>query len=271
MTTVGTPIVIEANSVPSAWLKVFKWIKETSDSHKSPVIVSITDFADENSITCDCVQEIIDTELGKHPNSATCEDTAFTIFPNSFWNKDKSVEELFSFYERAYPRLKKLAQKKCTAWGRGTYFCRLIAPQGETSKNQLLHIINKWNAGNHNSMLLQASCYDPVQDQTNSRRLSFPCLQQIGFCAQKDEATNEYNLWINAFYPTQNIFTRGYGNYLGLCRLGQFMAHYMNGCRFSGINCFSGNPTISPLKKSAMPNIIEKIEDLIPNNEVASL
>jgi hypothetical protein len=33
---------------------------------------------------------------------------------------------------------------------------------------------------------------------------------------------------VNAFYATQQIFDKAYGNYLGLAQLGAFMAHEMD-------------------------------------------
>jgi hypothetical protein len=35
-------------------------------------------------------------------------------------------------------------------------------------------------------------------------------------------------LAVNASYPIQFLFEKGYGNYLGLYRLGQFVAHEVN-------------------------------------------
>jgi len=52
-------------------------------------------------------------------------------------------------------------------------------------------------------------------------QLQFPCLQHVSF-----EPTKE-GLVINAFYATQQLFVKAYGNYVGLTQLGAFMAHEM--------------------------------------------
>jgi hypothetical protein len=52
--------------------------------------------------------------------------------------------------------------------------------------------------------------------------LVFRCLQHVTFVPMHDGT-----LTMNAFYATQQIFRKGYGNYLGLCRLGAFMAGEM--------------------------------------------
>ena len=44
---------------------------------------------------------------------------------------------------------------------------------------------------------------------------------------------------VNAFYATQYAFERAYGNYLGLCWLGRFVAHEM-GLTLASVSCFTG-------------------------------
>jgi hypothetical protein len=46
---------------------------------------------------------------------------------------------------------------------------------------------------------------------------------------------------VAGYYPTQSIFHRAYGNYLGLCRLGQFMAHQM-GLTLQRMTCYVNHP-----------------------------
>jgi hypothetical protein len=46
-------------------------------------------------------------------------------------------------------------------------------------------------------------------------------------------------LVVTGFYGTQYLFERGYGNYLGLCELGQFAAQEM-GLRLVRMTCVAG-------------------------------
>ncbi len=69
--------------------------------------------------------------------------------------------------------------------------------------------------------MLQATTFDPEHDHTASAQLGFPCLQHVAF-----EPTRA-GLVVNAFYVTQQLFDKAYGNYLGLAQLGAFMAHEM--------------------------------------------
>ncbi len=68
---------------------------------------------------------------------------------------------------------------------------------------------------------MQATTFDPGRDHVADARLIFPCLQQVSFVPTKE------GLVVNAFYATQQIFDKAYGNYLGLAQLGAFMAHEM--------------------------------------------
>ncbi|MEB5016537.1 hypothetical protein RXP78_29840, partial [Pseudomonas aeruginosa] len=61
----------------------------------------------------------------------------------------------------------------------------------------------------------------------------FPCLQHVTFAPAKD------GLNVNAFYATQYMVERAYGNYLGLCRLGQFVAHELK-LPLKRFTCFTG-------------------------------
>ena len=69
--------------------------------------------------------------------------------------------------------------------------------------------------------MLQAATFDPGRDHVASAQLGFPCLQHVSF------VPTAAGLVVNAFYATQQIFDKAYGNYLGLAQLGAFMAHEM--------------------------------------------
>ena len=92
--------------------------------------------------------------------------------------------------------------------------------------------------------MLQASIFDPARDHVRQAQLVFPCLQHVSFVPQGT------TLMVNAFYATQQIFEKAYGNYLGLCRLGQFMAHEM-GLTFNCLNCFTGVEKLDTIPKSS--------------------
>src|SRR5262249_57408058 len=101
--------------------------------------------------------------------------------------------------------------------------------------NQLEFIINACKP-KAQRMALQASIYDPARDQTEARR-HFPCLQHVTFVPDFARGT----LTLNAFYALQLLFVKAYGNWLGLCRLGAFVASQTAPrLRFERLNCYAG-------------------------------
>lgn len=116
--------------------------------------------------------------------------------------------------------------------------------KGECDGNQLEFIIREYTSrsGVRDSML-QASTFDPLRDHTTSARVGFPCLQHVTFLPTQE------GLVTNAFYATQQLFNKGYGNYLGLARLCAFMAHEMR-MQPARLNVFIGVAKLDRIAKS---------------------
>jgi thymidylate synthase len=130
------------------------------------------------------------------------------------------------------------------------------------TNNQLEHIISQYKLRpNCRASMFQASIFDPRRDHTSSAQLGFPCLQHVSFVPDN----NERSLSINAFYATQQLFNKAYGNYLGLCRLGNFMAHEM-GLDFNQMNCFVGIAKVDNIGKtdSSLSTLIQIIRNAVP-------
>lgn len=105
----------------------------------------------------------------------------------------------------------------------------------------------------HLSALLQASIFDPAQDHVPDARLQFPCLQHVSFVPTRD------GLVLNAFYATQYIFEKAYGNHLGLVRLGRFMAHELD-VEFTRLNVTVGVAKLGQIMKN--DPVIQHLLDL---------
>jgi len=170
-------------------------------------------------------------------NKQSSRTIANTIFPNSLWTPKAldNAEDLYARYDRIWTTI-----AKCPANSKGVYFRRLIAyfpeglPASSEPVNQLKHVIETFRGGNHRHSALQASIFDPTRDHTNSRQRGFPCLQQVAF------DTSEGELGVTGFYALQHHVPKAYGNYLGLCWLGRFMAHQM-GLRLSQVTCIASS------------------------------
>jgi len=83
-------------------------------------------------------------------------------------------------------------------------------------------------------MQLQAATFDPLRDLTTSGQPSFPCMQHIAF----NTDIKNHSLELTAFYATQQLYVKAYGNWLGLCRLGAFIAGE-SGLKLTRFTCFA--------------------------------
>ncbi|HEY3319889.1 MAG TPA: thymidylate synthase [Planctomycetota bacterium] len=214
-----------------AWAQAFLRLMEPGIDELTPLIVRVHAFDNGTAIENDAIRERLDKELERFER-AKCHTVANTIFPISLWNPslDDGGAHVLGRYGRIWAMI-----KKCPANKYGVYFRRLTAYQPEDSVlkpvDQLTHIVDTYRSGNHRRSALIASVFDPTRDHSNNRQLGFPCLQQVNFAP-----VGQDGLCVTGFYATQFFFERAYGNYLGLCRLGKFMAARM-GLRLTQLTC----------------------------------
>ena len=182
-------------------------------------------------------------QLLKRKDRYSVENVAFTIFPQRYWEMSRGDRNrLFEQYRKTFPRLQAMNRKANSC---GLYFERMMMyGRGPCNGNQLEWILSQYNSrkGVRRSML-QATTFDPGRDHVTSAQLGFPCLQQVSF-----EPT-PVGLVTNAFYATQQIFDKAYGNYLGLSQLGAVMAHEM-GIRLARLNVMVGVAKLDRINKS---------------------
>ena len=221
-----------AASLDEAWLKAVQLAVNSQAHEISPLTVRFG-TAEYNSTPLGQELRAALNEVLETSSCATIETVANTLFPESLWNPSRPREYLFNRYARILPILRRDSRNR-----RGLYFERLISYPGTretTGKNQLDHIIQTFTSGNHRRSALQASVFYPPTDLNHARQQGFPCLQQLAFGHNRDRGT----LTITGFYAMQYLFERAYGNYLGLARIGKFMAHEMK-LQLEQVICFAG-------------------------------
>jgi len=262
----SSPLLIDENNLSHAWAKAFLHIIDNPGKEISPLVVSITGFNDGIPNEDIDIRQSLDKCLADN-DEQKIHTVANTIFPDSLWRRSKyQRHELFERYLNFLPRAK--AIKHCKKKNsRGLYFERLIAFDSDNPpkiNNQLEFIISEYQKrkGVRRSMF-QASIFDPRRDHVSDAQLPFPCLQHVSFVPQGKTLT------MNAFYATQQLFNKAYGNYLGLCRLGDFMAHEME-LTFSRMNCFVGvakldnitktSDTLAPVKEACREALSSKTD-----------
>lgn len=241
------PVHIASNNISLAWSQAFLELMDRGVEEITPLVVDVTGLSNSTPIEMDSVRQVLDRHLSCH-SKQSCRTVANTIFPQSLWNPGGERAVLFERYLRVLPKLKEDSRNHY-----GVYFERLIA-YGSGKMNQLDHIITTYQRGNHRRSALQAMIFDPVLDHSNQRRRGFPCLQHVMFIPLNSE-----ELAIMGVYATQYLFERAYGNYLGLCNLGRFVAHEL-GLELTQMHCITGVATLGGVGKRTLSGLKEEVE-----------
>lgn len=255
------PLLVNESDLSKAWARAIVHVIDHAGLEISPLVLSVTGFDDDGMPAEDhVVRQALDTLL-LAKGMRNVEDVAFTIFPQRLWQMaGGDRERLFEFYRMAFPRYQAMNRKDNK---RGLYFERLVSyGRGPCAGNQLQWILEQFNGrdGVRRSMF-QASVFDPGRDHVADAQLQFPCLQHVSFEPTKD------GLVANAFYATQQLFVKAYGNYLGIAHLAAFMAHEMN-MKLARMNVIIGvakferisktDPALAPLLSAARASIASK-------------
>lgn len=253
--------VARSQHLSLAWAEVFFRLMDRGVADLSPAVITVSEF-DERSLPGQIpdIQAALDTV-----NKQKCRTVANTIFPNSLWTPDgeDNALRLFGRYDRIWKSI-----ARCPANNKGVYFRRLTAfsPEGAPPDyepvNQLAHVIETYKGGNHRHSALQAATFDPTRDHTHNRRRGFPCLQQVAFDA------TDGNLEVTGFYALQHHVAKAYGNYLGLCWLGRFMAHQM-GLRLTQVTCIASSLKLGDgCTKSGLTPLKQTIDNILEQHHV---
>ena len=236
------PLVIDDTNLSRAWARLLLQVLAGAGTEVAPLILSLSGFSQNGAAVEDpAVRQALDRLL-KRKGRLMVDDVAFTIFPQRLWEMSRGDRaRLFTLYRATFPRWQAMNRK---ANGRGLYFERMVMyGRGPCDGNQLEWILSQSSRKGVRRSMLQATTFDPGRDHVASAQLGFPCLQQVSF-----EPTAA-GLVTNAFYATQQIFDKAYGNYLGLAQLGAFMAHEM-GMPLARLNVMVGIAKLERITKS---------------------
>lgn len=261
----SVPLLIEGHSISEAYSRLLLYIMEHSGVEVAPLVLTVDGFPADYSIPEDpAVRRSLDALLHRKGKTKV-EDVAFTIFPERLWVMAQGDRtKLFQYYGWSFPFYR--ARDKANS--RGLYFERLtMYGSGPCDGNQLEWILSEWNKRDGvRDSLAQATTFDPARDHTASAQLKFPCLQHVSF------VPTAAGLVVNAFYATQQIFDKAYGNYLGLAQLGAFMAHEMK-MPFARLNVNVGVAKLERIGKTdgAMKPLIEAARLCIAASPAAAL
>lgn len=259
------PII--GQNLSEAWAKAFMLSYKSSDATLSPGIVSFPVNEDDPNwkLETDQIREALEDQLLdvdiRSANQSNIETVAGTIFPESIWRRcGGDREALRETYLKMWPQIKKCKQNR---WG--TYFKRLIS-YGEEGVNQLGEILNEWERSEKKcrKSALQAGIFDPLRDHRPGPYLGFPCLQQVVFHPIGPKGIG--GLKVVALYVNQLLIEKAYGNYLGLYRLGKFMAGEM-GLTLKRVTCIATNlkRNENRIKKGDLTRLASKLMEELPD------
>lgn len=237
------PLLIDDTNLSRAWARLLLQVLDNAGTEVAPLILSVSGFAQDGTAVEDSAMRQALDRLLERKDRSTVENVAFTIFPQRLWEMSRGDRgRLFARYRETFARWQAMNRR---ANGRGMYFERMIMyGRGPCDGNQLEWILSQFNCRTSvRRSMLQATTFDPGRDHVTSAQLGFPCLQQVSF-----EPTPA-GLVTNAFYATQQVFDKAYGNYLGLGQLGAFMAHEM-GMSLARLNVMVGVAKLERINKS---------------------
>jgi hypothetical protein len=256
-------------SLTTAWARAFLAMSESPGRELCPFLVNITAGPDGLPVEDADLRRAVDACLEESGNDPV-DKVAKSIFPHVLWRRAKGVRrKLYDNYLQNLPDYVAMEpSKNC----HGLYFARLIGygidhKTGEEltylkdklkqDGNQLEFIINACKP-KAQRMALQASIYDPVRDQIEARR-HFPCLQHVTFVPDFVRGT----LTLNAFYALQLLFVKAYGNWLGLFRLGAFVASQTEPrLRFERLNCYAGVQKMTVESRPQAGALLDRMTEL---------
>jgi hypothetical protein len=258
--------LLEADTLSDAWLAALATVVKPGSTAPSPLIISFTHFLESGLPREDAnIRSALDVELKKR-GRVSVETNAAMIFPlgnlqllETRLNRAASISELSVYYsEHVFPRL--LAANRRFN-GKGTYFLRMInfgSSPGDVERageNQIQKLLEIWQNNPHIAQsVLQLAIRDPKRDLTHNPRPFFPCLQQVSFAYD-----HEGGMSVTGYYPSQYIFDRAYGNYLGLSHLGYFIARQMKK-KLVRVNCITANPLIGGApQKTALQEFLKSL------------
>lgn len=241
------PILIDRPNLSLAWAEAFSRINSPPKHRLMPLTLSFEGFTNDDVIENAAIRAALDAALIAS-GMQKVQTVANTIFPQALWRAAKGDRK--TFYAAYLENLPEYVAMEPQKNGRGLYFGRLIAydinpkdgerlayiPQGSIPEkaNQLEFMIQRCKKGVRASAF-QASVFDPARDHLSTPYLGFPCLQHVTFVPDFHDGT----VSLNAFYATQQLFEKGYGNYVGLARLGLFFAS-QTGLELTRVTCFVG-------------------------------
>lgn len=250
------PKNVQEDNLSVAWAKGFLAAMSSGTGALAPLNVTVTGLQGKPPAESAEIRRLLDETL-VGVGRRRCHTVANTIFPANLARRSADRQVLYERYKRVYKKIKRLSINR-----NGIYFQRMIDyGRGPEDGNQLEHLIKTYQAGNHRPSALQVTVFDAGRDHSNSRRRGFPCLQHVFFTPM-----GRGKLAVNGVYASQYLCARAYGNYLGLCRLGLFVAEQLK-MELDQMTCFAARAMIDGEIKGRIRGFAGRLGEMVGAGE----
>lgn len=210
-----TSRTVEAASISEGWLGACRILLDAREHQATHLVVRMTDPLPGDPATRAAVEELLAQQRLQEVL-----EVRNTIFPAALAADLPDPEKLAAVYLEHEKVLRCFAGNN-----RGTYFgriCEYPHPDGSVTP-QLVNIVKKLkkaNAGKRFRAVYQVNIYAEHKDR-NMWRMGFPCMAHLGF---QLGGQHSERLDCLAYYRAQDMIAKGYGNFLGLAELNEYMA-----------------------------------------------
>ena len=251
--TYGTFPIVSAHTVSRAWLETTLMVNAATEQKLFHTVTAVDDpLTEDPDIRQACDALLLARGL------PSVETVANTIFPAAMAATAGDPSELSARYREMYPRLRRFPGNT-----KGTYFGRLVAyPSPGGDVDQLVLLVKRLRqelttrgpmGARYEVAVVEPGDHGVGDDHDSSLsvhaahrdtgRRAFPCLSMCSFNLDNDK------LHLLAHYRYEYLVTKGYGNYLGLARLLQYVA-YQTGLGVGQMTIVSGRTHVDAPKQA---------------------
>lgn len=238
----NTPILISEDSFQTAWAKA---IIALSQNHWElwDMVVQILN----PSILDNVKQEEMRKFALNHKEVIEPNKVAYTIFPFKLYKPGTTTRD--RLYRGYWLYFKETRRMQHAAWG--TYFERMIRyPTTSGNIDQLGIIIDNINNRNVNYRASHVLII-PEPNKDINRIMGAPCLNYLTVQVENTDRDGQKTISLLAVYRNHDFRGRAYGNYLGLCKLLQYIATETHS-NLGSITCVSSHANVPNDKRELL-------------------
>ena len=247
----NSPTIVTAPSFQTAWANAILMLSESKwDLWNLVVQIENPELIEDTIHKSMCA-------FSKENGLIGPDQVAYTIFPYKLFHTGVNRQRLYNVYWR-YFRSNHLATH--SNW-RGTYFERMIRykPINDNDEpiDQLGNIIDSINGRTVNYGKSYVIVI-PYPNRDGRRIMGAPCLNYITVQVEGSPQTG-MSISLLAVYRNHDFLKRAYGNYLGLCKLLQYIAAETNS-NLGRVTCISSHAYV-PFKKNDIKRLAKSFKE----------